>query len=150
MQCVLACIDANGADGYSACRPGHCSCSSCPSKPHPTLRAVEGVSTAGPSHSQTCATRRGLSLLNPLQRGEATRGKNVQSKRLHMPIGAPEAARRKIGCLSLYRYEILWKIIVLSALRAFAQDRYDLPRNAACRWSPYGFRAGKDRRSVRP
>src|SRR5215467_6861016 len=52
MQCVLACIDANGADGYSACRPGHCSCSSCPSKPHPTLRAVEGVSTAGPSHSR--------------------------------------------------------------------------------------------------
>src|SRR5262249_58507114 len=54
MQCVIACIDANGADGYSACRPGHCSCSSCPSKPHPTLRAVEGVSTAGPSHSRTC------------------------------------------------------------------------------------------------
>jgi hypothetical protein len=54
---VLACIDANGADGYSACRPGHCSCSSCPSKPHPTLRADGGGSTAGPSHSRTSCAR---------------------------------------------------------------------------------------------
>src|ERR1700741_2049325 len=25
MQCVLACIDADGAGGHSACRRGHCS-----------------------------------------------------------------------------------------------------------------------------
>jgi hypothetical protein len=33
------------------------SCSSCPSKPYPTLRAVEGVSTAGPSHSRKSNTK---------------------------------------------------------------------------------------------
>ena len=47
MQRVLACIDANGAGGCNARRPGHCSCSSCPSKPLPRV-------TRGPLHRTPC------------------------------------------------------------------------------------------------